>query len=331
MEHVVVIGGTGLLGYHTTLELLARGYRVTSVSLPPLPAEDLFPAEVEHVFADIAAMAEADLLALLVGKHAVIYGAGADERTTPDAPAARYFYEANVLPTQRVARIARAAGVRKFVLFGSYTAEFGEQWPDLGYRTRNGYPRTRLAQEELACLEGEGAMDVTTLRLPYIFGTMPGRIPLWQMFIDLVRSRPDVVTVLGGSTSSVTTRQVAQAAVGAMERGEHGGRYAINGYDLSYLELHQMICREIGRDPADVRVIPFAAVEDAYAGIDAATAAAGKEHGIHLVDSGRFQDRPAVTPPAVTQEVLGYEDDDVPAAILESLRYCLAHEPVGAR
>src|SRR5699024_5407871 len=106
--------------------------------------------------------------------------------------------------TARVARLARAAGVKKFVLYGSYTAEFGELWPDLGYRTRNGYPRTRLLQEEVAELEGGNDMDVMTLRLPYIFGTMPGRLPLWQMFIDIVRSQPEVVAVARGKTSSVT-------------------------------------------------------------------------------------------------------------------------------
>lgn len=40
------------------------------------------------------------------------------------------------------------------MLYGSYTAQFGEEWPDLGYREHNGYPRTRLAQEEVAILEG---------------------------------------------------------------------------------------------------------------------------------------------------------------------------------
>ncbi|WP_243676756.1 hypothetical protein [Secundilactobacillus collinoides] len=33
-------------------------------------------------------------------------------------------------------------------------------------------------------------MDVTVLRLPYIFGTMPGRLPLWKMFVDQIRDQP---------------------------------------------------------------------------------------------------------------------------------------------
>src|SRR5690554_2801721 len=258
MTDTLVLGGTGLLGYHTSLELLRRGYGVTTLSLPTADTSFLPATTVAH-FGDVDAMPDAELSALMQGKHAVFYAIGADERTVPAAPAARFFYEANVLPTQRVARLAREAGVAKFVLYGSYTAEWAEQWPDLGYRTRNGYPRTRLAQEEVAYLEGDGAMDVTVLRLPYIFGLVPGQRPLWQMFLDLVASREGVVPVLESSTSSVTVRQVAQAAVGAMEHGKHGARYPINGYDLSYAELHRMCCEALGRNPDDVVVVPLEA------------------------------------------------------------------------
>lgn len=326
MSVVLVIGGTGLLGYHSTLELLARGYEVTSLSLPPMPVEDLFPAGVENVLADVNEMSDDDLLALMADKHAVFYAAGADERVTPPAPAARFFYEANVLPTQRVARLARQAGVAKFVLYGSYTAEFAELWPELGYRTRNGYPRTRLAQEEVAYLEGDGAMDVMTLRLPYIFGTMPGRTPLWQMFIDIVRGQEAFVAAQTGSTSSVTVRQVAQAAVGAMERGRHGARYAINGYELTYVDMYRAVCDAIGRNSDEVAAVPFASTRATLEQYDTAAAAAGVEHGIHLVDAGRFQERRAVTDPAVTQAELGYDDDDIPAALADTLRYCLERE-----
>lgn len=328
MKDVLVIGGTGLLGYHTTRELVSRGYRVTSLSLPPVPADNLFSdldgEPVVELLGDVTEMSDGELANLLAGMYAVIYAAGADERIVPDAPAAHFFYNANVRPTQRVARAARRVGVERFVLFGSYTAEFAERWPELGYRTRNGYPRTRLAQEEVAYLEGDGSMDVMTLRLPYIFGTMPGRMPLWEMFVNRIAGTHGVVHAQRGSTSAVTVAQVAQAAVGAMERGEHGGRYAINGYDLTYREFHEIICTELGRDASDVVTVPLEAVLPAMAEYDAATTAAGKEHGIHLVDSAAFQDREAVTDPAETRDALGIVDEDVRAAIVATVRTVLS-------
>ena len=54
--------------------------------------------------------------------------------------------------------------------------------------------------------------------------------------------------------------------------------------------------------------------------------AAGVEHGIGFVDSARFQDRRAVSDPALSA-VLGIEEDDVVAAIRESLAWCVAHPP----
>lgn len=325
-KSVVVIGGTGLLGYHTVQELLRKGYGVTSLSLPPMPTPELFPAEVENLLEDINELSDARLSEIFTGKYAVFYAAGADERVVPKIPASSFFYEQNVLPTARVARLARAAGVKKFVLYGSYTAEFGELWPDLGYRTRNGYPRTRLLQEEVAELEGGADMDVMTLRLPYIFGTMPGRIPLWQMFIDIVRSQPEVVGVAGGKTSAVTVTQVAQAAVGAMEQGEHQGKYPINEYDLSYLEFHQLVLEALGRDPQQAVVVPKEAMLPVMEQMDAQCAKDGVEHGIHLVDSLEFNQREAVSDAAITKAQLGYQDDDVVAAIKETLQYCLDHE-----
>lgn len=328
MKHVVIFGGTGLLGYHSTLEFLNRGYSVTSVSLPPMPVEDLFPQGVENILADLTELSDARILEILDGASAVVYAAGADERTVPDAPAAKYFYEQNVLPVQRVARLAVAAGVKKFVLFNSYTAEFAEIWPDLGYRKHNGYPRTRLMQEEAAIMEGYGAMDVMSLRLPYIFGTMPGRIPLWQMFLDIARSQPERVVTQLGSTSSVTVKQVAQATVGAVEHGEHGGKYPINGYNLRHTEFMALVCEALGRSKEDVVGLPYELFVDQMQALDDATAASGKEHGIHLVDSTLFNSRDAVSDQGAGMEALGYEPDDIPASIRETLKYCLDHELV---
>src|SRR5690606_36435121 len=165
MKNVFILGGTGLLGYHTTKELLKRGYNVSTVSLPPMPTAELLPAEVECHLGNIHDMTDEQVLELLKGKDMFVYAAGDDERVVPEAPAAHYFYKANVVPTQRLARLARNAGIKKFVVYGSYFAHFAEKWTDIDLKSE-AYPRTRLLQEQVAILEGEGAMDVMSLRLP---------------------------------------------------------------------------------------------------------------------------------------------------------------------
>lgn len=326
MKNALVVGGSGLLGHHAVAELVASGYHVTSVSLPPFAgaAPTSTGTCPELVLADVNEMTDGELANLFTGQHAVVWAAGADERVVPEAPAAHYYYEVNVRPVQRAARVARKVGVSRFVLLGSHAAEFAELWPDLRYRTRNGYPRTLLVQEEVATLEGEGSMDVMTLRLPYVFGTMPGRTPMWQSTVDRVAIAPEKVVVPAGATSSVTVAQVGQAVVGAIEHGEHGARYPINGHDLTYVELNRIVCEVIGRNPDDVVAVPLADRLPAMERHDTATTAMGKEHGIHLADTARFQDRHACSDPARTQPVLGYQDDDVPAAIRATIAVCLA-------
>ena len=71
-KSVVVIGGTGLLGYHTVQELLRKGYGVTSLSLPPIPVADLFPAQVENLLEDINEISDAQLSEIFTGKRIII-------------------------------------------------------------------------------------------------------------------------------------------------------------------------------------------------------------------------------------------------------------------
>jgi dihydroflavonol-4-reductase len=323
MSTVAIIGGTGLLGRATAQELRRRGHDVLSIALPP---ETTSPVDgVRYEYMDIAAATDEQLLALLDGIDGVVYAAGADERTTPAAPAAAFFYRANVLPTQRLARLAHTAGVARFVLFGSYFSHFAEVWSDLRLTEVGGYPRTRLLQEQVAYLEGDSSMTVSTLRLPWIFGTMSNVIPLWSAFVQQVAETPadQPIYVPAGSTTAITTRQVAQAAAGALEHGEHGKGYVVGGIDLTYEEFHRMIAQELGLDPARVTPAPAAAFKPAMAAFDQQEADRGFEHGIHLADTVEIQDRHATVDAIDVRARLRYEEDDVIGAIRASLRVCV--------
>ncbi|MNW40634.1 NAD dependent epimerase/dehydratase family protein [compost metagenome] len=322
MKKVFVLGGTGFLGYYTTRELLNRGYAVSTVSLPPMPADNLLPQEVECQLGDITAMSDHEVLDLLKGCYAFVYAAGVDERVVPDAPALKFFYEANVLPTQRLARLAKQAGVEKFVLFGSYFAHFTEAWTDLNLKKENAYPRTRLLQEEVAFMEGEGQMDVMSLRLPYIFGLMPGRKPLWSVFVEQVRNQA-FVPVLSGGTAMVTVQQVAEAAVGAIEFGTHRSSYAICSMNMKFKEFYQIIADVLEQKDTEIAILPLEQMKPAMEQADAHSTAAGKEHGIHLGYTAMIQDRDAYLNPEDTMPVLKFKDADIPAAIRETIKACI--------
>ncbi|GEK91143.1 NAD-dependent epimerase/dehydratase family protein [Alkalibacterium kapii] len=323
MKKILVLGGTGFLGYYTTKELLSKGYKVKALSLPPMPDENLFAdTNVENMLANVNELSDEEVLDILSDVDGVIYAIGADERIVPDAPAFSFFYEANVLPTQRLARLSAKAGVESFVIFGSYFAEFAERFTDVDLKSEP-YPATRLLQEQIGFAEGEGKMRVSSLRLPYIFGTMPGRTPLWKMFTDQIKGK-DVYPVLGGSTAAVTVKQVAQAAVGALEKGEHRGTYPLGGINLSHKEFADMMVDALGqKDKTQVPVVDLETVLPSYKAIDEKSAAAGKEHGMHMVMNADMNSRDLSIDPKISMDPLGYEEDDVYASIEKTLEACV--------
>lgn len=324
MKNVFVLGGTGFLGYFTVIELLKRGYKVSTISRHPKPIEDLLPREVEHSVGNINDMSDEEIRKMLKDVDGFVYAAGADERTLPEAPAMKFFYEANVLPTQRLSRLAKQAGVKKFVIMSSYFAHFAEKWSDIPLK-QNAYPRSRLLQEEIACLEGEGGMDVMSIRLPYIFGVMPGRMPLWSMFINRVKDQ-EVIPVLGGGTAMVTAQQVAEATIGAMEYGEHCGKYAICGINMKHSEFYQMVVDALGQEDSTVRVVSLEQMKPNMAQIDVKNAEAGKEQGVHMSMMAEIQNRDAYLDPADTMSLLKYHEYDIRESIRETLRKCVQEE-----
>ena len=310
MSKVFVLGGTGFLGYYTIKELLSKGYEVKTIALPPLPTDDLLPSEVECSLGNINDLSDEEIRELLKGCEGFIYAAGADERTTPQKPAMKFFYEANVLPTQRLARLAKEVGVKKFVVFGSYFAEFAERLPE--YHLRNqAYPGTRLLQEQVAFAEGEGSMVVTSLRLPYIFGLMPGRMPLWSRFTDQIKGKP-VFPALKGGTAMVTVEQVAEAAVGAMEKGEHRHTYAISAINMKFQDFYQMMVDALGQtETTQVPVVEYEQVRPMYEEMDRKADENGVEHGMHMAVMSKLQTEDLFIDPAETMSALGIREHDV--------------------
>ncbi|MDN6627046.1 MAG: NAD-dependent epimerase/dehydratase family protein [Pisciglobus halotolerans] len=322
MAKVFILGGTGFLGYYTVKELLRKGYQVKTIALPPMPADNLLPDEVEYSLGNINELSDHDVREMLKDCESFIYAAGADERVLPPAPAMKFFYEANVLPTQRLARLAKEAGVKNFVLFGSYFAEMAERFPEHNLRAQ-AYPNTRLLQEQIAFAEGEGGMVVTSLRLPYIFGTMPGRMPLWKMFVDKMRDQA-VFPSLKGGTAMVTVEQVAEAAVGAMENGQHRHTYAISAKNMKFQEFYQLMAEALGQsETTQIPIIEYDKVKPMYEEMDKDAAARGVEHGIHMAVMSKMQTENLYVDPSDTMPVLGIKEHNVIDSIKQTLSKCV--------
>ncbi len=319
-KNVLIVGGTGFLGYHAVRELVKRGHNVTILALPPLPAEGLFPASVKIQLADLNKLSDAEVSELLRGQNAVVYAAGADDRLTPKAPAYPFFYKHNVEATVRLLTLAREAGVKKGIVLGSYFAYFDRTWPRLKLSQHHPYIRSRVEQEQAAIEAGGRDMQVMILELPYIFGSMPGRTPLWKPLIDYIKATP-VVFFTHGGTNCITVEHVAEAIAGAVERGEGGQRYTIGGENLTWVDLLGRISLITGKTKKVIS-LPNWLVIVGTALIKLSHKLQGKEGGLDPIELVKLQSALTFFDPAPSQHALGYGKNGLDEALQATVRAC---------
>ena len=325
VNKIFILGGAGFLGYHTVKEAVNRGYSVKTVDIVELPENLKFKEEdkVEFIITNFFNLSDQEIIAMLKDCDGFVYAGGVDERIVPEKPARKFFYEKNVLPTQRLARLAKEAGVKNFVVFGSYTAEFGENNAELREHNylKEPYVETRLLQEKLAMYGGEGSMNVSVLRLPYIFGNMEGKIPLWSMFVDMLRGQ-DFMPVTTGGAATVTANQVGQAAISALENGQHRRTYPLATGYISYEDFYKKIVEELGQEEkTKLQVMSFEELEEAYKEDQELTDKKGVEHRIRQVNMLRANSMEFRLPTDVAFDELRVREEDTEAVLKAKLTW----------
>ncbi|HRZ42754.1 MAG TPA: hypothetical protein P5228_08655 [Bacteroidales bacterium] len=250
VEKVFIIGGTGFIGYHAALAFLGKGISVSSASMPDVRLDRSFPKGIRIVSDqfDVFTAEEKEIAGLLSGYDTLVYAVGPDDREPPDGPAYPFFYNKLVYQCVKVMNGARTAGVQRVVILNSYFSWFDRQ-PEFHGRLSNDHPyiRARVEQAQACIAAGAaGIMEVMILELPYIFGVMPGRIPIWKaVFLDRFTNMP-LVLFPGGGTVAIHVKGVAEAIVASAINGVHGARYPIGDTNLKYCEIFRMMYAAIG-------------------------------------------------------------------------------------
>ena len=319
---IFVVGGTGFLGYHTIQALTKKGHSAVTIALPPMPAPELLPEGVQCELGNMNEMSDDYLVELMRGCDGLVFAAGKDERIVPEAPAYPFFRKANVDDCVRMIHIGVRAGVKRAVVLNSYFATFARRWPELEMARWHPYVRSRIEQAQEAIAAGGPNMDVMILELPYIFGTMPGRTPLWTIFTDMFLAQRVVYYTSGGS-ACITAKQVGQAVVGALEQGRAGERYPIGWKNLTWKELYAKFVEYMGVQ-RKLRHAPKWLAKLFAHNMLARERRKGKEAGSNPVHFMETQCRETFIDPEPAMTELGYEPDDLDAAIADSVRACMA-------
>lgn len=318
--NTLVIGGTGFLGYHTTLKLLSRGHRVSVLAAPPLPDENLLPADVKITLTNLEALTDEELLGCLRGQDGLVFAAGVDDRVVPPRPAYPFFYKGNVLATERLVRLAVQAGVQRAVIFSSYFLEFERRWPELRLAEKHPYIRSRVEQANAALAAAGPELAPAILELPYIFGAMPGRLPLWAPLIRYIASPLPLVYPAGG-TNMIAVGHVAEAIAGALERGQAGARYVIGDENLAWADWLGRLTRLVGREKR-VITAPAAAVRGAARCVRLYHRLQGREGGLDPVAFVALQTADTFFDPAPSRAELGYGRGGLDEALDATVRAC---------
>lgn len=320
---VFMIGGTGLLGSEAAKELIRRGHEVSSIALPPIPAGAQLPPEMKIEFGNYMDMSDRELKKHFKVCEGFVFAAGVDERVEGPAPIYELFKKYNITPLERLLRIAKECGVKHTVVCGSYFAYFDKLWAEKELSKWHPYIRSRRDQEAAAMTFADENFDVAMIELPYIFGTQPGRKPVWVFLVEMIRGMKNATMYPKGGTTIVTVKQVAQAMAGALERNRGGNCYPIGYYNMTWVEMLKIVHKHMGCPDKKIITIPNWMYAIGGRKIMKQQKAAGHEGGLNMVKFTDLQCANLFIDKSLGCEPLGVGPDDIDAAIGDSIRLCL--------
>lgn len=262
-----IVGGTGLIGAQVAAVLRERSHEVTTVARSPRPG-------VDHLI-DLESASVADLRALLDGHDAVVFAARTDEQRPLRKPIHPEFRRTMVEPVVRLFTAARAEGVTRGVLMGSYYTYFDRLRPQWRLAAEHTYIRCRVEQAREAREAAGPGLPVAVLELPFVFGpttNWAGPLESWA------RSRAPLFAPPGG-TAAASAHSVAEIAADALDRRD-GADIPVADENLTWHDMIVRIAAATGR-PRRVGRLPAGLFRAATRLGGALQAAGGKETGLN--------------------------------------------------
>ena len=317
-----MIGGTGLLGSVAAEIFLERGHSVTSVALPPVPEGAPIPKEMKLELGNFYDKTDDEIRQMLRGYDCFVFAAGVDERVEFPAPVYDAYDKYNIQPLRRLLPLCKEVGVKKAVILGSYFSYLAKERPDMGLTEKHPYIRSRIDQEDVAFSFVDESFDVSVLELPYIFGTQPGRKPVWVILIEQLKRMDKLPFTMypGGGTAMITARQVGQVIVGAAEQSTGAKAWPVSMYNMTWKEFLKIVyeARGMGKNRTIISIPPWA-MRLGVSSVVKEYAAKGIEGGIDPLELPRIMDLNLFIPDSFAKE-LGATEDDIHAAIFDSIR-----------
>jgi nucleoside-diphosphate-sugar epimerase len=248
---VLIVGGAGYIGAYSSLFFDDLGHDVTIMSRSA-PTGTSRLAELPFLGGNYVEEAFDD--GRLEGYDWLIFAAGNDLRQFPksgEETEAEFFERANVEALPRFFEYAKRAGVRRAVYMGSYYSFVAPQSIE-----HIPYIRSRHLADAAICSLTSENFNVCSCALPYIVGNTPA-YPARHLkaYANYALGRLPEMPVFAppGGANFMTSRSVAQAMLGALERGEGGKSYLVGDANMSWKAFLEAWFEAAGR-PIDLPV-----------------------------------------------------------------------------
>ena len=235
--HILVTGGSGVVGVGTVTELLKRGHEVRLLSRHAKDDARQWANGVTPIVGDVSDVAS--IRGAADGCDAVLHVAGIVEESPPHVT----FRRVNVEGTANIVAEAERAGVRRLVFVSSLGAEHGE----------SDYHRSKREAERLV---ERFAGNWTICRPGNVYGPGDGQI---SVMLRLVRGVSPLVPKIGSGDQTfqpIWWEDLAAALATVVERDDLAGQSLdIAGAEItSQNDLHERMSRLTGRDVQSIPV-----------------------------------------------------------------------------
>ena len=230
--HIAVTGANGLVGVNLVKQLTEAGHSVKALIHHKTDIFDKFPAEV--IQGDILDDKTVDRLCIGVD---VVFHAAA--RISIGNTSFKELYETNVEGTKKVFLAAKKNGAKTFVHFSSIHA-FKSPEKDKPYTedcssaidSPFSYEKTKALAQQWIQQQKRNGMKVVILNPTAIIGPCDFKPSLvGELIINVMKHKlPGIVE---GGYDWVDVRDVATAAINAVETGKDGEHYILSGRWLS--------------------------------------------------------------------------------------------------
>lgn len=316
---VMLIGGTGLLGYETAKILSKNNHEIISFALPPIPTYIKIPNNMELILKNYLTLSEEKLLDYMKGCKGLIFAAGIDERVEGKPPIYDLYYEYNIKPLHTLLPLAKKAGVKSVVILGSYFSHFNRIWPELNLSKYHPYIRSRVNQENVAFSYADEGFNISIIEIPYVFGIQEGRRPVWTILVNEILKMKKRTYWTKGGTTMVTARQAGEAIYGALLSNKGANVYPIGYYNMTWKEMLEIFHQALGRDNHKIVTIPNFLYRLYARRLTRINKKNNIESGLNLVKFSKLQSRLQYIDKK-TSLSLGVTGDDIVKAITDSVK-----------